>query len=63
MIDPFRTQYRELNAEEAHAIARIKALASDLHSAIDGIPDGRHKALALTNLEQAVMWAVKSVTG
>lgn len=30
MIDPFRTQYRPLNADEAHVIARIKAMASDL---------------------------------
>lgn len=44
MTDPFRTQYRQLNADEAHAIARIKALAK-------------------TNLQQAVMWATLSVTG
>lgn len=63
MIDPFRTQYRPLNADEAHSIARIKALASDLWVAIEGVPDGREKALAKTNLQQAVMWAVNSVTG
>lgn len=63
MIDPFRIQYRQLNADEAHAIARIKALASDLWTAIEGVPEGREKALAKTNLQQAVMWATMSVTG
>lgn len=29
--------------------------------AIDLVPDGRHKALALTALEEALMWANKAV--
>ncbi|MEW5727726.1 MAG: hypothetical protein AB1918_07865 [Pseudomonadota bacterium] len=64
MADLFRARHRQLTAEEAAAIARVKALAEDLWGAVEtGVPDGREKALARTNLEQTVMWAVKGITG
>lgn len=47
------------------AIERIEQLreaAKSLgHQIIDLCPDGREKSLALTHLEETVMWGVKSI--
>lgn len=51
-------------------VARIKRAAADLIDLIRGIPDGsdyaperkRLKALAMTHVEDAAMWAVKAAT-
>lgn len=43
--------------------AAIKRRFNDLASVIEtSVLPGRRKALALTNLEQAAMWAVKALT-
>lgn len=60
---PFRVEYRELIEEEKIDIRAIKTSADVLYKLIeDVVPDSRERSLALTNLEQAVMWAVKGVT-
>lgn len=61
--DPFRAEYRQLSQAEAANIARIKMLASDLLGAIQDVPTGREKALAVTKLQEAVFWAVSGITG
>lgn len=63
----FRKQYRELTDDEKARIDRIKTLAEQLEtemldSVITGAGATRCSALARTNLEQAVMWAVKGIT-
>lgn len=56
-----------LNGQEAK-VDGIKSLAAQLWDAIDNISiepnaaGGRYVALAKTELEQAVMWAVKAVS-
>lgn len=40
----------------------IKINAENLEAAIEAAPAGRYTALALTALEEAVMWAVKAAT-
>lgn len=66
----FRSRYRQLTDAETSVIADIKAAAEMLESAIDNAKRldtegaaGREYQLAVTNLEQSVMWAVKGVTG
>ena len=57
----FRPKYRELTRNEKDQIDRIKDKAAAL--AVEFNPtDSREKALALTKLEECVMWAVKGVT-
>jgi hypothetical protein len=67
MSDTFRKKYRELTAEEIQWVDQIKSQAEALLVAIDkprsaDFPGNREIALAKTNLEQAVMWAIKAIT-
>lgn len=64
----FRPQYRKLEEEEQVRVESIKDKAMELLVLIDfpregNHPANRHIALAKTALEEAVMWAVKGVTG
>lgn len=62
----FRPVYRELTDEEKHQVEFIKNHAQDLWDRFDALatPDnGREMALAKTHLEDAVMRAVKGITG
>lgn len=57
----FRPTYRKLSQVEDDQIFRIKEKALSL--AIEFNPtDTREKSIALTKLEECVMWAVKGVT-
>ena len=63
-INPFRRTYRALLGSEEVAVHVIKDQAAGLYSSIDShVKDDRMRALAKTKLEEAVMWAVKGVTG
>lgn len=41
-------------------IAEIKAASNALAAAIEKLPPGRRRSVALTHLETASMWAVKA---
>lgn len=58
----FRPQYRELKDGEKARVQRIKALAAELAEQFSPF-DNREKSLAMTKLEECVMWAVKGITG
>jgi hypothetical protein len=59
-----RHQYRVLTDEEKAAMVAVKDAGAALLSAFDQhCSPGRETALARTNAEQAVMWAVKGITG
>jgi hypothetical protein len=67
MSDTFRKEYKELDGQTKDDIYVIKALADNLLHEFDQIclretTDKRCMALAETNLEQAIMWAVKAIT-
>lgn len=63
-INPFRLTYRALLGSEEAAVHRIKSYAEELYDEIEhAVKDDRMRALAKTRLEEAVMWAVKGVTG
>lgn len=61
-IDIFRPQYRELTDAEKQQIDAIKTKAKELYD-LYGNWYTREMSIAKTNLEQSVMWAVKSITG
>lgn len=67
MSDTFRKEYKPLNGETKDDIFVIKSEAENLEKEFDLISarittDKRCIALAKTNLEQAIMWAVKAIT-
>lgn len=60
----FRPQYRQLSDAEKATIAAFKAKAAELEAMLESaMPPGRYRALALTDLESAIHWATKGVTG
>lgn len=65
-----RQQYRELTENEKTDVQAIKQAGDDFIRHLDTIASNREDrkynrelALAKTNAEQAVMWAVKGITG
>lgn len=58
----FRPEYRKLLPAEAQLIQDIKVKAEEMEVLINQAGAGRHAALAMTALEESVMWAVKQVT-
>lgn len=58
----FRSQYRVLDEDEKLLMDAIKEAAGDLEKLIQQVGTMRETSLAITNLEQAVFWAVKGLT-
>lgn len=48
------------NPEAEAAIGEIREAANALAAVIEKLPASRRRAVALTNLETAAMWAVKA---
>jgi hypothetical protein len=63
MTDVFRRQYRVLSETEKYMLDDMKANAEVLHQKIKAIGTSRETSLALTKLEESVMWATKAITG
>ena len=61
-VTRFRPRYRALTAQEQAQHDAIKAAAAMLEALYDKIPANQYQSLAMTALEQSVMWAVKSLT-
>ncbi len=63
MADRFRKAFRSLDDHEKAALDDIKSKAEILARSIeDGAPESRERSLAITKLEESVMWAVKGIT-
>jgi hypothetical protein len=66
MTDIFRKEYKEISSVIKTNISCIKEKASELWNEFDSLPmehiDQRMMDNAKTNLEQAVMWAIKAIT-
>ena len=65
MTDTFRQEYKGLDNYDKHLINQIKYYAATMENYIKDIPYGssdREKALAISKLEECVMWAVKGIT-
>jgi hypothetical protein len=64
-VSRYRSRYRALTPEEKELHDAIKAKAEEiemLFSEVQGGTPSRYKALAVTALEEAVMWIVKDLT-
>jgi CRISPR/Cas system CMR subunit Cmr6 (Cas7 group RAMP superfamily) len=60
MTDTFRKSYKPVSPERAGLIIRLKEQAEEIEQLIDNLKS-REKSLAMTNLEQAIMWATKAI--
>jgi hypothetical protein len=60
--DIFRKAYRKLTDEETILLETLKDQASALYDTMQKHPGSRNMSLAVTKLEEAVMWAVKAIT-
>lgn len=58
----FRPVYRQLTDDEKKLSDDIKDRAEELHQLILKAPKSRHQSLAVTKLEESVMWAIKGIT-
>ena len=61
-LSRFRPRYRALSEEEKMRHDQIKDAFSATEKLILELNPGRYRALALTSLEEACMWAVKELT-
>lgn len=59
-----RHQYRVLSDEEKESMLWIKDQGlTMIEFIVERVPKGREASLAKTKVEEAVMWAVKGLTG
>jgi hypothetical protein len=58
----FRRQYRVLSTAERERVELIKDQAAALCSTIESLPESREREIAITKLEESVMFAVKAQT-
>lgn len=61
-VSRFRPRYRALTDEEKALHDQIKNKAAELEDLFGKVKPGRYNSLAITSLEQSVMWAVKELT-
>jgi hypothetical protein len=61
-VSRFRPSYRALTEEEKGIHDAIKQEAQLLEVLYETLPDGRYKSLAMTALEESVMWIIKELT-
>lgn len=57
-----RHAYRVLSDEEKTSMQEIKDMGLAFHDRIGALGNSREVSLAKTKVEEAVMWAVKSIT-
>lgn len=61
-VSRFRPKYRALSEVEVALHDELKGKAVELETLIERVKPGRYRALAITALEESVMWAVKELT-
>ncbi len=61
-LSRFRPRYRALMEEEKALHDKIKLKAVELETLFEEVKAGRYRALALTALEESVMWVIKELT-
>jgi hypothetical protein len=58
----FRPRYRQLTADEIALHDQLKAKAAELEALIEQVKPGRYRSLAITALEESIIWVVKELT-
>lgn len=61
-VSRFRPKYRALTDEEKALHDALKDKAGELEALYAQVKPGRYNSLAITSLEQSVMWIVKELT-
>jgi hypothetical protein len=61
-VSRFRPRYRALTDEEKTLHDAIKDKAAELEVLFAKVKPGRYNSLAITSLEESVMWVVKELT-
>lgn len=61
-VSRFRPTYRALTDEEKALHDEIKAKAAELETLFGRVKAGRYNSLAITSLEQSIMWCIKALT-
>jgi hypothetical protein len=61
-VSRFRPTYRALADDEKALHDEIKTKAAELEALFGRVKPGRYNSLAITSLEQSVMWVVKELT-
>lgn len=61
-VSRFRKRYRALTDEEVALHDQIKTKAEELEALFNQLNPGRYRSLAFTDLELAIMWAIKELT-
>jgi hypothetical protein len=61
-VSRFRPRYRALTDEEKLLHDLLKDKAAELEILFAQVKPGRYNSLAITSLEQSVMWIVKELT-
>ncbi len=62
VISRFRPRYRALTDAEKALHDQLKDKAAELEVLFGQVKPGRYNSLAMTALEQAIMWIVKELT-
>ncbi len=58
----FRPRYRALTDEEKALHDQLKTKAAELEALFGQVKAGRYSSLAMTSLENSIMWIVKELT-
>lgn len=61
-VKRFRPTYRQLTDEEKALHDALKDKAEELEQLFAKVKPGRYNSLAVTALEQSIMWIVKELT-
>jgi len=61
-VSRFRPRYRALTDEEKALHDALKNKAAELEDLFGKVKSGRYNSLAITALEQSLMWIVKELT-
>lgn len=61
-VSRFRPRYRALTEDEKALHDALKSKAAELEELFEQVKPGRYRSLALTSLEESVMWVVKELT-
>ena len=61
-VSRFRPKYRALTDDEKALHDALKDKAAELETLFAQVKTGRYASLAITSLEQSIMWIVKELT-
>lgn len=61
-VSRFRPRYRALTDEEKALHDALKDKAAELEALFCKVKPGRYNSLAMTSLEESIMWIVKELT-